>query len=85
MDSNLLVIILSKFDIKTKIFCVSIDNQFNRKFGKGYWVIPICYLFVFIFDVIRAFFFAKENPENYGGIGYYIGGENKGSWWILQR
>ena len=81
MDSNLLVIILSKFDIKTKIFCVSIDNQFNRKFGKGFSVIPICHLFVFILDVFRAFIFAKENPENYGEIGYYIGGENK--WFMV--
>ena len=71
MNSNLLVNILSKFDINTKIFCVSINNQIKRKFGKEFWVIPICYLFFFILDVIRIFFFAKENPEKYGGIGYY--------------
>ena len=83
MNSNLVVNILSKFDIKTKIFCVSINNQIKRKFGKEFWVIPICYLFFFILDVIRIFFFAKENPVKYAGIGYYGCGDK--IWFIVDQ
>ena len=81
MNSNLLVDILSKFDIKTKIFCVSMDNQIKRKFGRDFWVIPICYLLFFFLDFIRIVFFAKNDPEKYAGPGYYAVGEK--IWFIV--
>ena len=75
MENNIIIDIISKYDIKSRFITVSIQNQFSRKFGKGFWIISIIYLFVFTVDVIRILFFANENPVKYGGIGYYFGDE----------
>ena len=81
MERKFLVQIFSKFDIKSKYLTLSIENQITRKFGKGFWIISILYLFGFILDVIRIIFFASYNPRKYGGIGYYFAGER--IWFII--
>ena len=75
MENNFIIDLLSKCDVKSKLITLSNESQFTRKFGKGFWVIFIGYLSVFILDIIRLLFFANDNPGKFGGTGYYMGGE----------
>ena len=75
MENNMIINLFSKYDIKSKFIRVSIENQLARKFRKGFWIILLFYLIVFILDITRVLFFASKDPIKYGGSGYYFGGE----------
>ena len=76
-NKNFLVKLLSKFDTSNYFFNFSLENQFSRNYGKGFWFllsINILSLIIFILQLLLISDNDINNLAKFGSIGFYISG-----------
>ena len=78
MSSNLLIEVLSEFDINYKYYKISVKQQLNKNYGKNYWFLCFVLLSLLSFNTFILFLISDEYIDSlnkYGSIGYSSGGK----------